>query len=79
MAQNTSPQRVIFPENVARLRRIWTYTAGDAIESSPVVAGGIVYFSSQDHYVYAIEARAGKKRWSYMTGGALSTTPAFAD
>lgn len=79
MEQNTSPQRVIFPTNVPRLRRTWTYTAGEAIESSPVVASGGVYFGSQDHYVYAIEARTGKKRWSYITGGALSTTPAIAD
>ena len=48
MAQNIPPSKVIYPANVARLRRAWTYTTGDAIESSPVVVGGVVYIGSRD-------------------------------
>ena len=61
MAQNTP---VIYPANVPGLRRAWTYTTGDAIASSPVVVGEVVYISSEDHTVYALDARTGKKLWS---------------
>jgi outer membrane protein assembly factor BamB len=63
MAQSTSPGKVIFPAEVSRLRRAWTYTTGDAIESSPVVAGAVVYIGSQDHHIYALDASTGEKLW----------------
>ena len=42
MTQNSTPNNVIYPANVSRLRKAWTYTTGNALESSPVVAGGII-------------------------------------
>ena len=53
MAQNIPPRKVIYPANVAGLRRAWTSTTGAAIESSPVVVGGVVYVGSNDHSLYA--------------------------
>jgi outer membrane protein assembly factor BamB len=32
---------------------LWTYTTGDGVQSSPAVANGVVYASSDDHKVYA--------------------------
>jgi len=32
---------------------LWTYTTGDAIDSSPAVANGMVYVGSFDGKVYA--------------------------
>ena len=65
--------------NGAGLRRAWTYTTGDAIQSSPVVVGRVVYIGSRDHNLYALEARIGKKLWSYTTGGGIISSPAVAD
>ena len=59
MTQNTPPSQVIYPANVSRLKKAWIYTTRDAIESSPVVAGGNVYIGSKDHTLYALEARTG--------------------
>lgn len=71
MTQNSPTNKVIYPSNVSRLRQTWTYTTGDAIESSPVVADGAVYVGSKDHTLYALDSRTGNKLWSYTTGGAL--------
>src|SRR5258708_34829349 len=79
MEKNSFAGRVMFPAEVSRLRRAWTYTTGDAIESSPVVVGAVVYIGSRDHHMYALAARTGKQFWSYTTGGALYSTPAFVD
>jgi outer membrane protein assembly factor BamB len=44
--------------------------------SSPVVAGGRVYFSASDcDTLYALEAESGKLLWSYTTGGSIDTPP----
>jgi hypothetical protein len=59
MAQHTPANNVIYPANVSHLRRVWAYTTGDAIASSPVVAG------SNDHSLYAfnqIYISSGEKR-----------------
>jgi len=58
MTQNSPPNNVIYPENVPRLRKAWTYATSDAIESSPVVATGVVYVGSNDHNLYAFNQTA---------------------
>jgi outer membrane protein assembly factor BamB len=36
---------------------LWSYHATDAVASNIAVAGGIVYFGSSDHRVYAVAAQ----------------------
>jgi outer membrane protein assembly factor BamB len=36
--------------------KLWAFTTGAAIASNVTVAGGIVYFGSNDHHVYAVTA-----------------------
>ena len=46
---------------------------------TPTVAGGRLYigtFFDQDHNVYCLDTKTGKKVWSYLTGGAVLGTPA---
>ncbi|HEV8194275.1 MAG TPA: PQQ-binding-like beta-propeller repeat protein, partial [Ktedonobacterales bacterium] len=45
----------------------------------PAVAGGKLYIGTyldQDHNVYCLDAKTGKKVWSYLTSGAVLGTPA---
>jgi outer membrane protein assembly factor BamB len=45
----------------------------------PAIAGGRLYIGSyldQDHNVYCLDAKTGKKVWSYLTNGAVLGTPA---
>jgi outer membrane protein assembly factor BamB len=46
----------------------WVFKTGegkkaDAIESAPAVIGGVVYVSSLDKHLYAIELATGKQKW----------------
>lgn len=41
-------------------------TDGSRVHSTPAIGSGIVYFSSDDHYVYAVVASSGKERWEYF-------------
>ena len=53
MTQDASHSIGIYTVNVARLSRAWIYTTGDAIESTPVVADGVVYVVSNDYSLFA--------------------------
>jgi hypothetical protein len=50
------------------------------VPSSPAVVGDVVYVGSEDHDVYALNARTGAYIWSYTTGAGVGfTSPAVAD
>ncbi len=63
---------------------LWTATTGDAINSSPAVADGVVYVGSGDGklYAFAVGCNSGggtcTPLWTGATGGVISS-PAVAD
>lgn len=50
----------------------------DVFLSSPAVEGGIVYFGSGDHNVYALDAQTGSLKWKFATGNVVHASPAIA-
>ncbi len=63
---------------------VWRYIAGNYVNSSPVVAGDTVYVSSDDHYLYALNAATGALRWRFNCSGSqphdgLSSSPVVAN
>jgi outer membrane protein assembly factor BamB len=64
----------------ARLWRNTDYSFDTIL--TPAVADGRLYIGSyldQDHNVYCLDAKTGKKLWSYLTGGAVLGTPTIAN
>ncbi|MBI2679876.1 MAG: PQQ-binding-like beta-propeller repeat protein [Candidatus Solibacter usitatus] len=49
----------------------------DVFLSSPAIAGGVVYFGSGDHNVYALDARSGELKWKFTTGNVIHASPAI--
>src|SRR5215471_21842268 len=49
----------------AALKLLWTYEAGDGIESSAAISGGTVYVGTQSADLLAIDLETGKLRWKY--------------
>jgi outer membrane protein assembly factor BamB len=47
-------------------------------ESSPLVAGGLVYVGDWDGTVWALDARTGRTRWTYRTTGRIKGSPALS-
>lgn len=51
---------------------LWRYQTGDVVETRPAVAGGMVYFGSNDNHLYALDAATGKSlAWRFRTGDDL--------
>ena len=66
-------------ENVATLILRWVASAGGDILSPPVVANGIVYVGSDDHYLHALDANTGERLWASPTEGNVLSSPAVAN
>src|SRR5579871_2054352 len=65
----------------AELKLLWTYEAGDSIESSAAIAGGAVYVGSQTGDLVAVDLATGKLRWKYRASkeGIAESSPAVHD
>jgi outer membrane protein assembly factor BamB len=48
-------------------------------ESSPLVAGGLVWVGDWSGDVTAFDARSGRRRWTFPAGGAVKSSPSLAD
>jgi outer membrane protein assembly factor BamB len=55
----------------------WTWNAGSAIESSPLVVHGIDYFGTAAGQMYALDLRRHKVRWSRYLGAKITSSAAI--
>ena len=54
----------------------WKYATGSLIgESSPAVGGGRVFVGDLAGIVHAVDARGGKRLWTFKTGGEVKSSP----
>ncbi len=57
------------------LERRWVVKAGGAVQSSPVVAGGRVFFGSDDGSLRAVALADGSNVWTTALGAAVEAAP----
>ena len=57
-------------------RELWSFRPG-AIESSPLVVDGVIYFGSWDRYVYALDAGRRRCCWRFVTDDRIVAAPAY--
>jgi len=58
----------ITPQNVSRLSRAWTYHThekGRQFETTPLLAGDLLYFTSQSSRIIALEPETGREVWTF--------------
>ncbi len=67
-----SPLRQLTPDNVARLEVAWTYRAGGLdgknrtqIQCNPLVIDGVIYGTTPDLQLFALDAATGTERWRF--------------
>jgi eukaryotic-like serine/threonine-protein kinase len=59
---------------------LWRYQANEALWSTPVKNGNVIYQSSMGHHVYALDAGAGSLIWeSPNLGGAIVSSPTLGE
>jgi len=50
---------------------LWSYQTDYWVVGAPKVQNGMVYATSMDGYVYALDKKTGKKEWFFDTGGEI--------
>jgi outer membrane protein assembly factor BamB len=59
-------------------RPAWSWAAGSAIESSPIVHDGVDYFGTWSGRLYALDLRTHRLRWSRELGAKITSSAAIA-
>jgi outer membrane protein assembly factor BamB len=60
------------------LKQLWTYEAGDSIESSAAIVGGTVFIGSQKGELVALSLENGSVYWKFPTGNPIGeSSPAY--
>ena len=62
-----SPLTGLTASNVSRLRPVWTFETGErrVHEAAPIVNGGVMFISTPNSQVVALDARTGALLWRY--------------
>jgi outer membrane protein assembly factor BamB len=60
-------------------KEIWRFRGSGTSESSLLAVGGLLYFGSWDHKVYALDLRTRKVRWATETDEEIDGSPAYFD
>lgn len=60
----------------ATIKQLWTYEAGDSIESSAAIVGGTVFVGSQKGELVALNLENGAVYWKYTTGSPIGESSA---
>lgn len=75
--QGYSPLKQIDTTNVKNLVPAWTFSTGvlEGHESPPIVVNGVMFVTTPEHHVYALNAATGDLYWKYTADIAPSTNP----
>jgi len=78
-AQVAKDANLTIPDNLATTKCLWSFTTEEEIRSTPVVVGNMVFVSSYDTNLYAVDAKTGQFIWKAATTGGLSSTPCIGE
>jgi outer membrane protein assembly factor BamB len=65
--------------NIADGSEAWTYTTGGPIGGSPAYSNGVIYITSTDSYMYAINANTGQLVWKSFPLNPGVAIPTYCD
>ncbi len=56
---------------------MWSVTTKGKVESSPVIAGKVVFVGSGDGNLYGLRLADGKQVWKFAAGAEITASPAI--
>jgi outer membrane protein assembly factor BamB len=67
----------VFRVNPSTGKAAWACVTRGDVNSSPVIAGGLVWVGCDDGTLRAIDLATGKLRWQFVAGGQIKASPAI--
>src|SRR6266481_2448466 len=56
----------------------WSFKTGAAIVASPAIADAVVYITSLDGHLFAIDQETGKEKWNFKSRMPIASSPAVS-
>jgi outer membrane protein assembly factor BamB len=57
---------------------VWTLETPRPVSAAPLVFGNTLFFTSQDHHLYAVDGGTGQEKWRYGLGRRIEMPPLIA-
>ena len=76
-AENDATSGLVVALDAETGEEIWRFQAG-AVESSPLLVDGTLYFGTFDDRLYALDAESKRVLWSYKAGDDVKGAPAYS-
>ena len=57
----------------------WEFETRSRVDSSPALAGDVIWVGSMDGHLYALNHADGSLLWKFAIGGRIVASPAIAD
>ncbi len=74
----TGPKKSAVAPPIDTVDAVWQFKVEDAVRSRPMVVNGVVYASSYDNNLWALDSKAGSLLWKFATEGGLGASPAYS-
>src|SRR5689334_14775726 len=58
-------------------RALWQYRAGGSARSSPILSEGVLFVTSVEGMLHAIDAATGIAKWKFRVEGQVHSTPSL--
>lgn len=78
-ALDSSAGRQIWQSRIAQTNQTKSFDDYEYFDSSPTVAGKVLYIGSGDKNLYALDTHDGKAIWTFAANSKISSPPAVAD
>jgi outer membrane protein assembly factor BamB len=63
--------------NKTDLQERWSVSTGHGVWTAPLIVDDTLYFSSLDHFLYAVDANTGEERWRLDLQGTAVSAPIY--
>lgn len=79
IASNKSLNSIGAVDAITQKKIWWDTSVSIEVNSSPTIANNLVYIGNDNGNFYAIDIHSGKTQWTYITGGAIFSSPCVTD